>query len=82
MIVSIAVVAGILGEDVKYLVLPGREIVAENHAGAFAASVYGYNFAYGVDRIDAHYVGVAALILLALALIRAVAGARRGRSTA
>ena len=37
MVVGVAVVAGVLGEDVEHLVLSGREIVAENYAGAFAA---------------------------------------------
>ena len=36
-VIGVAVVAGVLGEDVEYLVLLGREIVAENHTGALAA---------------------------------------------
>src|SRR5215510_11163507 len=36
-IVRIPVVSGVLGEDVKYLELPGWEIVAKNHTGALAA---------------------------------------------
>jgi arabinofuranan 3-O-arabinosyltransferase len=43
---------------------------------------HGYNFGYAVDRLGAHDVGVAALLLLALALVRTVAGALRGRSAA
>ena len=38
----------------------------------------GLNFTYGVDRLDAHWVGVAAVLLLAAALGRTVSGARTG----
>src|SRR4029453_15020167 len=36
-IVGIAVVAGVFGEDMEYLVLPGGEIVAENHTGTLTS---------------------------------------------
>src|SRR4029453_12360436 len=36
-IVGIAVVAGVFGEDMEYLVLPGGEIVAENYTGTLTS---------------------------------------------
>ncbi len=36
-VIGVAVVAGVFGEDVEHLVLSGREIVTKDYAGAFAA---------------------------------------------
>src|SRR5262245_44168293 len=57
-IVGIAVVAGVLGEDMEYLVLPGCEIVAENHTGTLAAIRQGATEArhseHGVGAVKDH----------------------------
>jgi hypothetical protein len=40
----------------------------------------GYNFDYGVELINAHWVGVVAVFLLGVACFRSLQGARRARS--